>query len=104
MVEVSRSHIKTDPPSLLDEPIGPGEVHLYESKNHAGNWLECIRTRKRPICDVEVGCRSVTVCHLGNIAYWLGRPLKWNPEKEEFVNDPVADRWRDRPKRTPWRL
>jgi hypothetical protein len=51
---------------------------------------------------VEVGCRSVTVCHVGNLAYWLKRPLKWDPVKEEFVGDDEANRWLDRPKRAPW--
>jgi hypothetical protein len=53
---------------------------------------------------VEAGCRSVTVCHLGNIAYWLNRPLKWDPAKEQFVGDDEANRWLDRPKREPWTL
>ena len=48
--------------------------------------------RKRPICDVEIGHRSVTVCHLGNIAYWLGRPIKWDPAKEEIIGDEEATR------------
>ena len=101
---VTRSELKADPEKILKEPIGPGEVHLYKSRNHHDNWLECIRTRQRPIADVEVGCRSVTVCHLGNIAYWLNRPLKWDPVKEQFVGDDAANRWLDRPKRAPWTL
>jgi hypothetical protein len=53
---------------------------------------------------VEIGCRSVTVCHLGNIAYWLKRPLRWNPETEQIVGDTEAARWLGRPKRAPWTL
>jgi hypothetical protein len=68
------------------------------------DWLECIRTRRKLICDVETGCRSVTVCHLGNLAYWLGRPLKWDPVNEEFIDDAEANRWIDRPKWEPWAL
>jgi predicted dehydrogenase len=103
-VEVSRGYLKTFPEELKDTPTQPGEVHLYESKNHRGNLLDCIKSRKKTICDVEIGCRSVTVCHLGNLAYWLKRPLKWNPDKEEFINDPEANRWLDRPKRGEWKL
>jgi len=103
-IEVSRSELVTHPEEIGKTPTGPNETHLYRSRNHAGNWLECIRTRRRSICDVEVGCRSVTVCHLGNIAYWLKRPLKWDPANERFVGDEEANRWIDRPKRAPWTL
>ena len=103
-IMVDRGTLKTDPPHIKAKPIGPDEVHLYRSPGHKRNWVECIRTRQRPICDVEIGCRSVSVCHLGNIAYWLKRPLKWDPAREEIVGDPEAARWLDRPKRAPWRL
>ena len=80
------------------------QVKLYESTNHHENWLDCIKTRKAPICDVDIGYRSVTVCHLGNIAIRLGRPLTWDPEKEEFVNDPAANRLVAKPMRSPWHV
>jgi hypothetical protein len=69
-----------------------------------GDFLHCVRTRERPFRDVEFAHRAATVCHLGNIAYWLNRPLKWDPVKEEFIDDDEANRWLDRPKREPWRL
>ena len=103
-VEVNRGHFKTWPDSIGQEPIGPNEVHLYESTDHGQDWLNCIRTRGRPICDVEIGCRSVTVCHLGNIACWLNRPIRWDPVREEILGDAEAARWLDRPKRAPWRM
>jgi len=103
-VFVNRGKLETEPPDLKDTPTAPGEVHLYASPGHHQDWLNCIRTRQKPICDVEIGARSVTVCHLGNIAYWLNRPLKWDPEKEEIIGDPDAARWLDRPKREPWTL
>ncbi len=103
-IEVSRDHLIAEPESLLRQKLRPDEMHLYESKNHPDNFLECIRTRNRPASDAEVGCRSVTVCHLGNIAYWLGRPLKWDPKAEQFVNDPEADKMKSRPMRAPCRL
>jgi len=104
MIEVSRDHLIVEPESLLRQQIGRDEIHLYESINHPDNFLQCIKTRKRPASDAEVGCRSVTVCHLGNIAYWLKRPLRWNPVGEHFVNDPEADKMRARALRAPWRL
>jgi len=63
-----------------------------------------LRPRLRNAGDADVACRSITVCHLGNIADQLGRPLKWDPARERFVNDPVADRYIARAMRAPWRL
>lgn len=104
-VRVNRgAFLETDPPNLALEPIGAGEEHLYASDNHKDNWLECVRTRREPICPVEIGHRTATVCHIGNIAYWLRRSLKWDPKKEEFVNDPEANRLLQRPMREPWQL
>ena len=103
-IEVSREHLITEPENLVRQKIGPDEIHLYESENHPDNFLQCIRTRERPASDAEVGCRSVTVCHLGNIAYWLKRPLRWDPEKERFLDDLEADKMIARAMRAPWRL
>jgi len=105
-VLVDRNLLQTVPGQIMHLPIGPREVRLYDAtwQGHKGNFVHCMRTRQKPICDVEIGCRSVTVCHLGNIAYWLKRPLKWDPSKEEFVGDEEANRWLDRPKRPPWTL
>jgi hypothetical protein len=66
--------------------------------------MTCIRSRKRPICDVEVGARSVTVCHLGNLAYWNHRKLKWDAAKWQFVDDAEADKWLDRERREGYQL
>jgi len=103
-IEVGRDHLATYPEEIMKEPLAPGDVHLYKSPGHRRDFLDCVKERRRPVCDVEIGHRSVTVCHLGNLAYWLKRPLKWDPAKEEFVGDPHADRWLDRPKRAPWHL
>src|ERR1035441_8031212 len=78
--------------------------HLYKSYSHTKDFLDCMRSRKKPICDVEIGCRSVTVCHLGNLAYWHHRHLQWDPVKERFVGDEEANQWLDRPKRAPWQV
>ena len=105
-IMVDRGKLETEPKNIMEKPLGANEVHLYNTtgQGHKGNFAQCIRTREKPICDVEIGCRSVTVCHLGNIAYMLRRPLKWDPVKEEFIGDAEANQWLDRPKRLPWTL
>lgn len=103
-VETNRGHLKTWPDGLKDTKLGPNEKHLYESKNHYVDWLDAIRKRTKPVCDIETGLRSVSVCHLGNIAYKLGRPLKWDPQREEIIGDPDASKLLSRPMRAPWRL
>jgi len=103
-VSVWRGGIKTVPASLTEVTIGPNEIHLYESDSHERNFLECVRTRQRPAADVGIGASSVNVCHIGNIAFWLNRPLKWDPEKLEFQGDDEANRYRWRPTREPWRI
>ncbi len=103
-VEVNRGRIRTSPENLKNQQIGSNEIHLYESRNHYVDWLDAIRKRSRPICDIETGCRSVSVCHLGNIAYKLGRPLRWDPEREVLIGDAGASRLLSKPMRSPWRL
>ena len=103
-VEVNRGYLKTKPSSLMRLRLKPGDIHLYRSDNHFADWLRCIRTRSQPICDVEIGCRSVTVCHLGNIAYLLNRSLFWDPASERFRDDEAANRLIMRPYRSPWAL
>ena len=104
-IQVNRGKISSDPVEIVKTPIGEKDVKLYKSPGHQRDWLECIRSRKRPICDVEVGARSVTVCHLGNIAYWTGKKIKWDPKEWKFVDaaDEVA-KWIDRDRRDPWQL
>lgn len=101
-IEVNRGFLRLKPESLGDEKIGDGEVKLYKASSHFGNWLECVRTRKDPICTAEIGCRSVTVCHLGNLAWWRKRHLRWDPKAFRFVGDAEANEWLDRPRREPW--
>ena len=103
-VEVNRGYLRTWPEKLKDAKLGPTKRHLYESPGHYEDWLACIRSRRVPICPPEIGCRSATVCHLGNIALWLNRPIRWDPAREEIVGDEYAARWLERPKRAPYRL
>lgn len=103
-VEVSRGYLRTWPEKLARQQIGGDDIRLYKCRDHYADWLGAIRSRSQPICDAETGCRSVTVCHLGNIASKVGRGLKWDPEREVFINDPQADRLLSRPMRSPWHL
>ncbi|MFN8705652.1 MAG: gfo/Idh/MocA family oxidoreductase, partial [Planctomyces sp.] len=75
---------------------------LYESNDHMGTFFDCIRTRKAPICEAEIGHRSASLCHLGVLSLRLGRKLQWNPESEQFIGDDDADRWLKRELRKPW--
>jgi hypothetical protein len=101
---VDRGKFKTEPESLAQEKFDALPVKLYKSNNHYKDFIDAIQSRKPPICDVEVGARSVTVCHLGNLAYWNKRPLKWDPKKEQFVGDAEANQWLDNEKRGAWKV
>ena len=91
-------------PELLRYEPTSGDVQLYWARDHHDNWLDCIASRERPVCDVEIGHRSATVCHLGNIAVRLRRELTWDPKIERFVSDDEANRMLARPMRAPWRI
>lgn len=81
-IKVQRKKIETTPISLKDKVIGETEKHVYKSENHYKDFLDAIRNRSKPICDVEVGHRTASVCNIGNIAYRLNRSLKWDPKKK----------------------
>ncbi|GAB2581659.1 Gfo/Idh/MocA family protein [Spirosoma areae] len=101
-VKVARGELTTLPETLKDKVIGENEKHVYLSDNHYKDFLDAIKSRKKPISDVEVGHRTASICTLGNIAYQLGHPLHWNPDKENFENDAEANRLLSRPMRTKW--
>jgi predicted dehydrogenase len=104
-VDVSRSNSTASDPALLKEITArTGTIKLPLSINHHDNFLTAVRTRERPVSDVGFGHRTTTVCNLGNIAMQLGRKLKWDPVKEAFVDDSIANRMRDRSMRAPWSL
>ena len=103
-LRIDRDHLSSDPPEIVKQPLDATDIHFEKSPGHHRNWLDCIRSRKRPLADVEIGARSVAITILGNLAYWNGRRLRWDPAKWEFVNDPEANRWLDRGRRDPWRL
>lgn len=106
-VKVARGELITTPATLKDKVIGDKEPSasdksVYFSDNHYKDFLDAIRSRKNPICDVEVGHRTATVCTIGNIAYRLGQSLKWNPSSEKFDNSPEANQLLSRPMRKEW--
>jgi predicted dehydrogenase len=101
---VSRGEIRSVPDTILKEPLGEDAKRVYPSNNHHMNWLDCIKGGKETICPAEVGHRSATVCHLGNIGYRLGRKLKWDPAKEQFVGDAAANKELTREPRTKWKV
>ena len=103
-VFVTRGRIDAQPKSLLSSAIGPNEIQLYKSNNHKANFLDCIKSRAQTIAPVEVAHRSCTVCLLGEIAMRLGRKLKWDPDKEEFIDDDQANRMLARTMRSPWHV
>jgi predicted dehydrogenase len=104
LLYVNRNAVRAWPEAIFQEPIGGSDTRLYASRDHHQNWLDCIQSRKTPICDVAIGHRSATVCHLGNIAIRTGRKLRWDPLREEFIGDAQAAAWLNKPYRAPWAL
>ena len=103
-IAIDRGKYAAKPAELAKGPLKGSDVHLYKSMDHMRNWLDCIRSREKPVADVEIGHRTATVCHLGNIARWTGRKLRWDPEKETFVGDEDANGYLQRRMRAPWTL
>ncbi|MAG58000.1 MAG: oxidoreductase [Planctomycetes bacterium] len=101
---VRRGGIEAEPASILKEKIGDDETQLYVSTDHYRNFLDCMRSRKEPICPVEVGHRSNSLCIITHIAMKLGRKLHWDPSKERFRDDAEANRLLDFERRAPWTL
>lgn len=101
---IDRGKCITDPPEIAKEPIRDTDIRLVRSDNHMQHWLDCIRSRQRPVADVEIGHRSATICHLVNIARLLGRRLRWDPTKEVFVGDDEANKYLDRSRRKQYQL
>jgi len=96
-------YLRAYPPEILKESADWMD-HGRAVNDHHQNWLDCIRSRRRPACDVAIGARSTMVAHLGCIAHWTGRALKWDPASEVFLGDDDANRWIRRAMRPPWTL
>jgi len=101
---VSRSRMILDSDTIDRSPMTEKDQRLFVSPGHRQNWLDCIKSREWPICDVEIGARSVTVCHLINLAYWHNRKLNWDPQRWEFPGDAEANGWRSRERREGYEL
>jgi len=117
---VTRGSIASDPPELLRErALSREEYKLYPHddlslepkvgklaalENHMANFFDCVRSRRQPISDVASQHRSVSTCHLANIAMKLGRKLVWQPDRERFLDDAEADSLLSRPQRTGYEI
>jgi hypothetical protein len=99
---VTRGKLEASRPELLSKPLGSDAVRLPVSNNHMANFFDCVKTRKPPICEAEIGHRSASVCHLGVIAIRLGRKLRWDPANELFIDDAEANGYVAREMRKPW--
>jgi len=103
-IQLLNGELTSFPESVKDSTIGSDEIQLYKSNDHHRNLIDCIKTRGRTAAPVEVGHRSTSVCHLGNIAMTLKRKLRWDPDKERFINNEEANRMLSRTMRSPWHL
>jgi predicted dehydrogenase len=103
-LDVSRSKLKSTPDGILKEKIGDGETRLYKSRDHFANWIECVKTRQAPVSDLAIGHKTTNLCNIGNIVMQLQRKLMWDPVKECFAGDEMANRLLSRPLRGPWSL
>lgn len=103
-IRIGNDTVDSNPPELAKTPAESLKFRLPVSNDHLSNWFNCVRSREKPIADVEIGHRSATVCHLGNIARWVGRKLTWDPQTETFPGDDEANRYLDRPRRKGYEL
>lgn len=101
---VNRGELKASDRELLSNPLPDDAERLYFSNDHKGNFFDCMKSRKDPICNVETGHRSASVCHLGAISLRTGKTLEWDPEKEIFTgeNAAVANPYLKREMRKPY--
>ncbi len=114
-LEINRNKFTSNPPEIAaelnkkvdvaeEERKWSDELALWQARWHMQDWLDCIRSRKLPVADVEIGHRSISVCHLANITRAIGRPLRWDPKTEHFKDDEAANALLDRPRRQGFEL
>ncbi len=108
-IEINRNKFTTNPPDFVRDAPDPAVARPWEgpgwiARPHLQNWLDCIKSRQLPNADVEIGHRSISVCHLANIARLIGRRLRWDPVREVFPDDDEANAYLDRPRRKRWQL
>ena len=114
-IEINRNKFATNPKEIAQELLKKvdeaaeevkwsDQTALWQAKWHLQNWLECIKSRQLPVADVEVGHRSISVCHLANLTRRLNRKLQWDPAKEQFVGDDEANQQVRRVRRAGFEL
>ena len=103
-LDISRSFFETNPKDLLNIKFKSTDIKLYVSESHENDWVTSAKEGSKPICDVEVGHRTATICHIANLAYEFRRPLNWDPIKEEFIDDFEANLRRGKQYRKPYEL
>ncbi len=108
-IEINRNKFNTNPKDFVQNPPDQANAQAWEgagwvARPHLQNWLDCLKTREKPNADVEIGHRSISVCHLANIAREVGRKLKWDPVTETFPEDTEACNWLSRPRRKGYEL
>lgn len=101
-LRVGSKGIECSQPELVKSTIGPNEIHLAVSANHYRNFLDCVKSRQDPVEPVELGHRTASLCHLGNIAMQLNKRIKWDPKTERIVGDAEAAKLTGRPMRAPY--
>jgi predicted dehydrogenase len=95
---------KAEPGSILTSELKPDELDLYTAPNEHRNFLDCVKSRQPCYAPAEIGHRTISIAHIGNIAMLLERKLKWDPSKEQFDGDDEANKMLDYPRRDPWQL
>lgn len=109
-MEINRNRFATNPADFVKNPPDPAkqdakwEGEGWIARPHIQNWLDCIKSRELPNADVEIGHRSISVCHLVNITREINRKVQWDPEKEQFVGDDEANKLLNRPRRAGFEL
>ena len=103
-ITIFRDWYECDPVGLDEDPLPADAIRVYESDDHMKNFFDCVVSGEDPIMSVEAGHSVAALCHLGNIARWLGRRLEWDPEREIFPGDDEANAYLDVPKRQPYEL
>ncbi|MDA0349291.1 MAG: Gfo/Idh/MocA family oxidoreductase [Verrucomicrobia bacterium] len=102
---VKRGSITMDPYDLRREQIKDDEERVYKSTDHVGNFVDCIKSGKQTVAPIEAAHRTISICHLANIAIRLGRKtLKWDPKRERILEDAEASKYLSRPIRGNWKL
>ncbi|MEX2213301.1 MAG: Gfo/Idh/MocA family oxidoreductase [Phycisphaeraceae bacterium] len=108
-IQVDRDFIRCTPDAIFTKPIGDNDAEEFKDRNHKQDWFDCIKSGKSPAADVHIGAGTVTVCHLGNLAYWHGRSLRWDPKNWQFIDgqgglDKEANTWLDYERRKGYEL